>query len=292
MDYLGGLSEMNGLGSRYESDLGNISNGIQNAKTNYAFQLKGVQAQAQQATNALKSWGTDTGIELGGTLAYKGLYSGSALQSSINDFASSVKGTIQDGIENAYNTTTDVLGDAVSKFYGMKPSPSVSTSAPMEEGSELDTFQTYGNPPKSDPAQMEVPELETASSQPTGTDYTPKDPNADPQTSGANDTETRFGGEGEDGVATEDMAETGAEDVGKSIGESFAEDEATEAIASAPLDETGIGEAIMIGSTVYEGVKALFDFFDRPTKPNLPNVANMIAPTASTFISTAVQSGA
>ncbi len=80
MDYLGGLSEMNGLGSRYESDLGNMANGIQSAGATYAYQLKSVADQAKQAVDNLKAWGTDTGVELGGALAYKGLYAGSALQ--------------------------------------------------------------------------------------------------------------------------------------------------------------------------------------------------------------------
>jgi hypothetical protein len=290
MDYLGGLSEMNGLGSRYESDLGNMANGIQSAGATYAYQLKSVADQAKQAVDNLKAWGTDTGVELGGALAYKGLYAGSALQASIGEMATTLKGTVQEGVSNAFasaksavgdavGTAKDALGDAVSSFYGFKP------VAPVEDemGAELDTFQTFARRPMTaDPTGADAPQLSTAPKQPTGADNTSK--------LEAGDEADATAVTGEEGGAAAVGGEAVAGTVAKTAGETIGE----VAVDTAPLDDTGIGEVILAGTVVYEGIKDLFDFFDRPKKSSvsIPDVASMITPSASTFISTAVQSGA
>lgn len=291
MDYLGGLSEMNGLGSRYESDLGNMANGIQSAGATYAYQLKSVADQAKNAVDNLKAWGVDTGVEVGGALAYKGLYAGSALQSSIGELATTLKGTIQEGVSNglataksaigdAVGTAKDALGDAVSSFYGLK------TSAPVEDemGAELDTFQTFARRPMTaDPTGEDAStQLSTASKQPTGAD------NASSKIEEGDEADASAvtGEEGGAVVGSEAVAGTVAKTAGETIGEV--------AVDTAPLDDTGIGEVILAGTVVYEGIKDLFDWFDRPKKSSvsIPDVASMITPSASTFISTAVQSGA
>lgn len=283
---------MSGLGGRYESDLGNMANNIQSAGATYAYQLKSVADQAKNALDNLKAWGTDTGVELGGALAYKGLYAGSALQASIGEMATTLKGTVQEGVSNAFSTAKsavgdavgtakDALGDAVSSFYGFKPASASATEA--ETGAELDTFQTFARrPTTTDPTGEDASmQMSTAPKQPTGADNTAKIEAGDEADAIA------VTGEGAGVEAgTEAVAGTVAKTAGETIGEV--------AVDTAPLDDTGIGEVILAGTVVYEGIKDLFDWFDKPKKSSvpIPDVASMITPSASTFISTAVQSGA
>lgn len=323
MDYLSQLQNFGGLASSYQSDLarraadinvdqqalGNF-NQLENQYTNAMGNWENsVEAIKNQGINEVKSWGIESGSEIGVDLLAHA-YVGSAVQAAVNAGISSAKATIGESISTAKGALSDAVSSLQGKVSGLVDTATETASDAVQSGISMLQQKVLGIAPK--PAAAE--EIELSELAPTQTTAITSE--ADIGARGALSSEevgaltypslntpsevvgntseiTSVGATQQADIASNTAAENtfsaemtdykagdyagAAELEGEAApaeaeagGEDVAKDIGEDAVEDTALDATGVGEILMAGQIVYGLGKSLFDLFDPPKKPPPP----------------------
>ena len=322
MDYLSQLQNFGGLASSYQSDLarraadinvdqqalGNF-NQLENQYTNAMGNWENtVEAIKNQGIDEVKSWGIESGSEIGVDLLAHA-YAGSAVQSAVNAGISSAKATIGEGISTAKGALSDAVSSLKSKVSDLADTATETASDAVQSGISMLQQKVLGIAPK--PAAAE--EIELSELAPTQTTaiasevdmgargalsseevgaLTYPSLNTPSEVIGNTSEITSAGATQQADIASNTAAENtfsaemtdykagdyagAAELEGEAApaveegGEDVAKDIGEDAVEDTALDGTGVGEVLMAGQIIYGLGKSLFDLFDPPKKPPPP----------------------